>query len=215
MRTPSSLQDLHHTGLVAVIRAPDVEGALGGVEALVAGGITGIEITYSTPDAASVVRELDRRYGDKILLGVGTILDADQAVAATEAGARFLVSPGMTDRLAEKMLATGLPVLAGAWTPSEVMRLLELGMDGVKLFPASTGGIAHLRSLRGPFPDVAFVPTGGVTVDNLGKWLAAGVIAVGIGGELCPASDLAARDYPSISERARRFASALIRHRQR
>ena len=199
---------LESAALIAVIRAPDRESAVRGVEALVAGGVTGIEITYSTPDAPGVIAELDRRFGDGILLGAGTVRRPEEARRAADAGARFLVSPGTTTAVVAAMRETGRTVMAGALTPSEVMTAVDLGVDVVKVFPASLGGPGYLRSLRGPFPDVPFMPTGGVNADNLGEWFAAGAVAVGAGGELCSTADLAGGDFAGIEAKARRFAAA-------
>lgn len=208
MNLSDHLQPLAGVGVVAVIRAPDTASALRGVEALLAGGVTGIEITYSTPDAAIVIAELARRHGDEIVLGAGTVLTPEQAVEAADAGATFLVTPGSDDRLAPAMLATGLTVLLGALTPTEVMHVTGLGAHAVKVFPASVGGPAYLRALRGPFPDVPFIPTGGVTAANLGDWLAAGAIAVGAGSDLCSTADLAAGRWDDLQARACQFSAA-------
>jgi 2-dehydro-3-deoxyphosphogluconate aldolase/(4S)-4-hydroxy-2-oxoglutarate aldolase len=196
-------------GLLAVLRAPDPEGARGAVEALAEVGVTGIEITYSTPDAAAVISGLKGAYGDNLLVGAGTVTDADQATEAAEAGAEFLVSPGLDDEVVAAMLASGLPTMAGALTPTEVMRATRLGVDVVKIFPGSLAGPSYLRSLRGPFPDVPFMPTGGVSASNVSDWLAAGAVAVGAGGELASAADIRAGDFDGIREKGRRFASAL------
>ena len=131
------------------------------------------------PDAADAIAEAARRHGDAIYLGAGTVLTAAQAHEAVEAGATFLVSPGTDDAVVAAMRGTGVAVFAGALTPSEVMAALRLGVDAVKIFPASLGGPAYLKALRGPFPDVAFMPTGGVSVANISDWLAAGAVAVG------------------------------------
>ena len=207
----SSSEDLTALGaatVVAVLRAPTAEAGIRASDALVAGGVTGIEITYSTPDAAAVIREVRRRHGDAVLLGAGTVLEPRQAREAVDAGAEFLVSPGTDAELAGAMLGTGVTVLSGALTPSEVMTALRLGVHVVKLFPASLGGPAYLKALRGPFPQVDFVPTGGVNADNIGQWLAAGAVAVGAGGELCPASAMANGDWDTITANARHFAEA-------
>jgi 2-dehydro-3-deoxyphosphogluconate aldolase/(4S)-4-hydroxy-2-oxoglutarate aldolase len=211
--TTPDLQPLADAAVVAVLRAPDADSAVRGVDALVAGGVVGIEITYSTPGAPSVIAEIDRRYGDRVVLGAGTVRTPGQAVEAAEAGARFLVSPGTADETARAMLATGVTVLLGALTPSEVMTASGLGAHAVKIFPASLGGPAYLRSLRAPFPDVPFIPTGGVNESNVGAWLDAGAVAVGAGGELCGAADLAAGRYGDIEDRARRFSEAVWRWR--
>ena len=203
-----SLDALIHARVLAVVRAPTAESALLAADALVAGGIFGLEITYSTPDACAVIRELDARYGDRIHLGAGTVTTPSEATQAADAGARFLVSPGTRRELTAAMKDTGLVVLTGALTPSEVMAAVEYGTDVVKIFPAALGGPAFLKSLRGPFPDVALMPTGGVTPDNLTDWFDAGAVAVGAGGDLVSGADLAAGRYDEVERKARLFAAA-------
>ncbi|SER37158.1 bifunctional 4-hydroxy-2-oxoglutarate aldolase/2-dehydro-3-deoxy-phosphogluconate aldolase [Microlunatus flavus] len=198
---------LRETVVVAVLRAPSAGAAVSAVDALVAGGITGIEVTYSTPDVPAVLREVRDRHPD-VLLGAGTVLTPAHAEDAVAAGAEFLVSPGTLPDLTRAMLGTGATVLSGAMTPSEVMLATSLGVHVVKLFPSSLGGPAFLKALRAPFPDVDFCPTGGVHPDNLGEWLAAGAVAVGAGGELTPAKALATDDWDTVTEAARRFRAA-------
>jgi 2-dehydro-3-deoxyphosphogluconate aldolase/(4S)-4-hydroxy-2-oxoglutarate aldolase len=213
--TPADpLAALRSTTVVAVLRAPSAEAGIRASDALIAGGVTGIEITYSTPDAAAVIHEVRARHGDRVYLGAGTVLQPAQAAEAVGAGAQFLVSPGTEPRLAAAMLETGAVVLAGALTPSEVMATVACGVHVVKLFPASLGGPAFLKALRGPFPDVSFVPTGGVNADNLLDWLAAGAVAVGAGGELCSATAMAAGDWAAVTDSARQFAAAADRARE-
>ncbi len=197
-----SLATLKSTRVLAVLRAPSAEGALRAADALVDGGVTGLEITYSTPDAPAVIRALNEKYGDRIYLGAGTVTTAREAEQAAEAGARFLVSPGTRESLTAAMKATGLVVMTGALSPSEVMAAVEYGTDVVKIFPASLGGPGYLRALRGPFPDVPLMPTGGVTPGNIDEWFAAGAIAVGAGGDLCPSDALAGEDWSEITRRA-------------
>ncbi len=208
------LGGLRAATVVAVLRAPTAEAGILATDALVAGGVSGIEITYSTPDAAAVIREVRRRHGDAVHLGAGTVLHPAQAHAAVEAGAEFLVSPGTDSELAGAMLGTGVTVLSGALTPSEVMTALRLGVHVVKLFPASLGGPAYLKALRGPFPHVDFVPTGGVNAGNLGEWLAAGAVAVGAGGELCSARAMAEGDWDAVTASAREFSATARRARE-
>ena len=204
----NSLSRLLSTRVLAVLRAPSADVALRAADALVAGGVTGLEITYSTPDAPAVIRELCARYGDTVYLGAGTVTTADEARRAADAGASFLVSPGTRPELTAAMKATGLLVMTGALTPSEIMAAAEYGTDVVKIFPASLGGPAFLRSLRGPFPAVPFMPTGGVTPGNIGAWFGAGAIAVGAGSDLVSAADLAAGRYDNIQRLAAQFVSA-------
>jgi 2-dehydro-3-deoxyphosphogluconate aldolase/(4S)-4-hydroxy-2-oxoglutarate aldolase len=207
------LDKLRNAGIVAVLRAPSVNAAVNAVDALVAGGVTAVEITYSTPDPAAAIREIVRRHGDSIYVGAGTILQAEQAQAVVDAGAKFLVSPGVDPVVARAMIDTGAVVILGAITPTEIMSAIRVGSHAVKVFPASLGGPRYLASLRGPFPDVPFMPTGGVNEENLGEWLTAGSMAVGAGGELCPAAAMNNNDWALIEKSARRFIDALERLR--
>lgn len=193
--------------VLAVVRAPSAESALLAADALIAGGIVGLEITYSTPDAPAVISELNARYGERIYLGAGTVTTSEQARLAADAGARFLVSPGTRRSLTGAMKETGLLVMTGALTPSEIMAAVEYGTDVVKIFPASLGGPAFLNALRGPFPNLPLMPTGGITPDNLETWFAAGAIAVGAGGDLLSGADLAAGRYDEVERKARLFAA--------
>ncbi|MFT4219658.1 MAG: bifunctional 4-hydroxy-2-oxoglutarate aldolase/2-dehydro-3-deoxy-phosphogluconate aldolase [Microbacterium sp.] len=205
---PSTLDAARAAGVLAVLRAPNAASALDAIAALVRGGVTGIEVTYSTPDAADVIAEALRRHPDAYV-GAGTVTTPAQAREAADAGAAFLVSPGTTAQVAEAMRATGAVSMTGALTPSEVMAATALGVDVVKVFPASLGGPAYLKALRGPFPDIPLMPTGGVTPRNLAEWFAAGAIAVGAGGDLVPGAALAAGDHAEIERRAALFARAL------
>jgi len=204
-RTLKKIEDL---GLLAVVRGESRSAALEVVGALVEGGVVGIEITFTTPEAPQVIRDLDEKYGHGILLGAGTVITREQVDQAAEAGSTFLVSPGCDPELLPAMLGTGLLVLPGVLTPSEVMLARRLGAPAVKLFPGSSGGPSYLKALLGPFPDVSFVPTGGVSVDNVPDWFAAGARAVGAGSALVPPS-LAGRDRNEVVESARRFAEAV------
>jgi 2-dehydro-3-deoxyphosphogluconate aldolase/(4S)-4-hydroxy-2-oxoglutarate aldolase len=196
-------------GVLAVLRAPSPELALEASEAIIRGGVTGIEVTYSTPDAPAVIRELIARHGDTAYVGAGTVTTEQQATAAAEAGAEFLVSPGTLPDLTRAMLDTGRVVMTGAMTPTEVMTALGLGVDVVKVFPASLGGPSYLGALRGPFPDAPLMPTGGVTPDNLADWFRAGAVAVGAGGDLANSTSIKASDWADLTQRAERFAAAL------
>ena len=197
------------TGILAVLRAPSPELALEASEAIIRGGVSGIEVTFSTPDAPAVIRELIARHGHAAYIGAGTVTTAEQATQAADAGAAFLVSPGTLPDLTRAMLDTGRVVMTGAMTPTEVMGALDLGGDVVKIFPASLGGPSYLGALRGPFPDAPLMPTGGVKPDNLADWFAAGAVAVGAGGDLANGTAIANADWADIEERAARFAAAL------
>jgi 2-dehydro-3-deoxyphosphogluconate aldolase/(4S)-4-hydroxy-2-oxoglutarate aldolase len=211
MDKQETLQRIRDLGVLAVIRGPSPELTLEIVGALVAGGIRGIEITYTTPNAAEVVRALDARFGDEILLGMGTLTRPEQAAEAADAGARFLVSPVCTRKLGRSMVASGLPVMIGALTPTEVFKAHQLGSDVVKLFPGSAVGPGYVKALKGPFPHIELMPTGGVSESNLGEWFAAGVYAVGAGSELAPPALAREGKWDEISAIAARFAAAVRR----
>jgi 2-dehydro-3-deoxyphosphogluconate aldolase/(4S)-4-hydroxy-2-oxoglutarate aldolase len=206
MAKEDTLSRLRRIGLVAVIRGPSAELTLRMVESLVAGGVTGIEITYSTPDAEQVVDALARKYGSEILLGMGTLTEPAQADAAKAAGASYLVSPICDPDLVCSMLATGLVTMAGALTPTEVFRAYRLGSHVVKIFPGSLTGPAYVKALKGPFPSIPMMPTGGVSTANVAEWFAAGVVAVGAGSELCPPQMAKEGRFDEITRRASEFA---------
>ncbi len=186
MNKAEILENVKALGVLAVIRGPSPELTVQMVQALKEGGVTGIEITYSTPNAEDVVRTLASRFGDEILLGMGTLTKPEQAKCAQEAGAKFLVSPVSEPTLVKSMIATGLLTMAGAMTPTEVLQVYNLGTDVVKIFPGSLGGPAYVKALKGPFPYIPMMPTGGVSASNVADWFKAGVVAVGAGSELCP-----------------------------
>ena len=203
------LKKIQELGILAVIRGPSEELTLKMVAALVEGGVTGIEITFTTPNALQVVSALDKEFGDKIVLGMGTLTKPKQAEAAKKAGAKFLVSPHTSKKLAKAMVATGLPTMMGALTPSEVMKARAYGSDVVKIFPGSLGGPAYMKSLKGPFPEIPMMPTGGVSDQNLGEWFAAGAFAVGAGSNLCPKSMALEGDFEGITKIARIYMTAI------
>ena len=205
----TTLRKIQELGILAVLRGQSKELTLKMVGALIEGGVTGIEITFTTPNALEVVSALNDEFGQSITLGMGTLTRPEQAQAAQEAGATFLVSPHFKSDLAEAMVATGLPVMIGALTPSEVVAAYEAGSDVVKIFPGSLGGPAYMKGLKGPFPDIPMMPTGGVSDENLKDWFAAGAFAVGAGSKLCPKSLALAGDFDEITRIAERYVKAV------
>lgn len=203
------LEKVKNLGLLAVIRGPSAELTVNMVEALVNGGVTGIEITYTTPNAEDVVRALAEKFGSSIILGMGTLTKPEQAESAKAAGANFLVSPVCETKLVEAMVKTGLMTMAGALTPTEVFQAYGLGTDVVKIFPGSTGGPAYIKALKGPFPYIPMMPTGGVKASNVPDWFAAGVVAVGAGSELCPPQLAREGRFVEISQKAAEFVKII------
>ncbi len=193
--------------IVAVLRVPDAELVGPAVAALEGGGLGAVELTFTTP---GVARELERarQRHPGLLLGAGTITRAEEARVAADAGADFLVTPHLDRRLLGECLATGLPVIPGVLTPSELAAAVDGGAELVKLFPAGSVGTAHLRALRGPFPHVRFVPTGGIALADVTDWLAAGALAVGVGGELCSPELIEAGRFDELARRAETFKAA-------
>lgn len=209
MDKQSELNKLKELGLIAVIRGPSVELTIQMVKALVEGGVLGIEITYSTPNAEAVVAELSKYFGNRIVLGMGTLTKPEQAQSAIGAGAGFIVSPVCEPALMKAMVSTGVPTMIGALTPTEVLQAYEAGADVVKIFPGSLGGPAYIKSLKGPFPYIPMMPTGGVSETNVKDWFSAGVFAVGAGSELCPPQLAKEGKFEEITRRAAAFATAV------
>jgi 2-dehydro-3-deoxyphosphogluconate aldolase / (4S)-4-hydroxy-2-oxoglutarate aldolase len=192
-------------GLLAVIRGPSEEKTLKAVDALVAGGVKGIEVTYSTPNAAAVVKALDEKYEDEILVGMGTLTKIEQVEEALENGAKFVVSPMFDIALTEAFVNSGLLSMVGCFTPSEVFHAYQLGADIIKIFPGRLAGPNYIKDLKGPFPDIPVMPTGGVNKDNLADWFKVGVVAVGAGSALCPKDLVKNEDYDQITKVAKAF----------
>jgi 2-dehydro-3-deoxyphosphogluconate aldolase / (4S)-4-hydroxy-2-oxoglutarate aldolase len=203
------LEKVKELGLLAVIRGPSAELTVKMVEALVAGGVLGIEITYSTPDAEDVVRKLSGQFGERIVLGMGTLTRPGQSLSAKKAGANFIVSPVCEPELVKAMVASGLLTMAGALTPTEVLQVYNLGADVIKIFPGSLGGPAYIKALKGPFPYIPMMPTGGVSASNVAEWFATGVVAVGAGSELCPPQLAKEGKFDEITRRAAEFVQVV------
>jgi 2-dehydro-3-deoxyphosphogluconate aldolase / (4S)-4-hydroxy-2-oxoglutarate aldolase len=209
MNKQDILEQVKKLGLLAVIRGPSPELTVQMVGALIKGGVLGIEITYTTPNAEEVVKTLAQTYGDQILLGMGTLTRPEQAESAMKTGAQFLVSPVCDPALVKAMVATGLLTMAGALTPTEVFQAYSLGSDVVKVFPGSLGGPAYIKALKGPFPFIPLMPTGGVNAGNVAEWYKAGVVAVGAGSELCPADLAKSGRFDEITQRAAEFVQVV------
>ncbi len=205
MDKKETLKRIQNLGLLAVIRGPSAELTVQMVGALVKGGVKGIEVTYSTPDAEAVVKTLSEQYGDEITLGMGTLTEAGQVERAKASGACFLVSPVCEPALVSAMVASGLVSMAGALTPTEVLRSYQLGADVIKIFPGSLAGPGYIKALKGPFPYIPMMPTGGVSAANIAEWFATGVIAVGVGSELCPSKLAKEGKFDEITQRAVEF----------
>lgn len=201
---------LRDIGIIPIIRTPSADAVVPVAEALLQAGLPVVEITLTVPNAIDAIAAVAKRFAGKLLLGAGTVTDAGGAKRAIDAGAEFIVTPCVVPEVIAAAHRASVPVLPGALTPTEVFEAHRLGGDMVKVFPVqSVGGAAYLRALRGPFPDIPLVPTGGVTLENMVEILKAGAAAVGVGTELISNDALARRDYAAIGTRAKQFLAAV------
>ena len=197
-------------GIVPVVRAATPELAERAAVAVLAGGISIFEITMTVPNAPAVIRSLVARFGDRAVVGAGTVLSADDARQCIEAGAAFIVSPGLDLPTIAAAHERGVPIMPGALTPTEVITAWKAGADMVKIFPASAvGGAKYLKALRGPLPQVKLLPTGGVNATTAGDYIAAGACALGVGSELVDPAALAAGNDSILTDRARELVAAV------
>jgi 2-dehydro-3-deoxyphosphogluconate aldolase / (4S)-4-hydroxy-2-oxoglutarate aldolase len=207
---------LRDVGIIPVIRAPSADAAVAVAEALLQAGLTVAEITMTVPNAIDAIGAVAKRFPGEVLVGAGTVTDADAVRRAVDAGAEFIVTPCLVPEVIDAANRADVAVLPGALSPSEVFDAFRLGGDMVKIFPAqSVGGAAYLRALRGPFPNIPLVPTGGVTLENVAEMFEAGAAAVGVGTELISKDALARRDYAAIGALAKQFLAVARQARSR
>ncbi|MEH7334863.1 bifunctional 2-keto-4-hydroxyglutarate aldolase/2-keto-3-deoxy-6-phosphogluconate aldolase [Neobacillus drentensis] len=208
-RKLENLNKIYESGIVLIIRSESEEEALAVAEAAIQGGIKALEITMSVPNALNVIRTLAKQYKDKgILIGAGTILDAETANAALLAGAELLVSPQLNPEMIKMANRYQAVTISGAFTPKEVIETLEAGADIVKLFPAEVVAPKYVSAIMAPVPQAPIVPTGGVTPQNVHEWLQAGCVAVGVGSFISKAARKDG-DYQKVTAAAREFLQAV------
>jgi 2-dehydro-3-deoxyphosphogluconate aldolase / (4S)-4-hydroxy-2-oxoglutarate aldolase len=206
MASEKTKETLERVGLIPVLRASSAATGHALVDAMMAGGVTVVEVTMTVPDALAVLRELKQRYGNSILLGSGTVTSAKQAEATIEAGAEFVVSPSLHLDVIAKTKELGKVSIPGALTPTEVITAWQAGADYVKVFPCSAmGGASYLKSLRAPFPELKLIPTGGVTLQTAADFLKAGACALGVGADLVSAAAIAESKPELITSAARAY----------
>jgi 2-dehydro-3-deoxyphosphogluconate aldolase/(4S)-4-hydroxy-2-oxoglutarate aldolase len=201
-------------GIVPVVRCASPREAHLAAEAVSAGGIPIVEITMTVPGALDVIRELAKDATSGLLVGAGTVLNPDTAQRCLDAGAQFLVSPGLNLRTVELAVREGKLIIAGALTPTEVITAWEAGADFVKVFPCGqVGGAKYIKALKGPLPQVPLVPTGGVNLSSAAEFLEAGAAALGVGGELVQPEALKSGNTAIITENARKFVAIVTQTR--
>ncbi|QUG43861.1 bifunctional 2-keto-4-hydroxyglutarate aldolase/2-keto-3-deoxy-6-phosphogluconate aldolase [Psychrobacillus sp. INOP01] len=201
------------SGLVAVVRADDTEQAKRITEAALRGGVSAIEITYTIPGATEVIRELAEEFKEDILIGAGTVLDAETARIAILAGSQYVVSPYFSEATATLCNRYQIPYMPGVMTIEGVVKALESGADILKVFPGELMGPKVIKAIKGPIPQANLMPTGGVSVDNVGEWISAGAVAVGAGGSLIGKPDV--DGYEQITKTAKRFIEQIQQARQK
>jgi 2-dehydro-3-deoxyphosphogluconate aldolase/(4S)-4-hydroxy-2-oxoglutarate aldolase len=208
------IRRIEEIGIVPVVRAATVDEANRAVEAICAGGIPVVEITMTVPNAISVIREVAQQRGGEVLIGAGTVTNAEQAESCLRAGAQFLVSPGLAVSVLKVAQSQGRLAIPGALTPTELMTALEQGARLVKIFPCgNVGGAKYLRSLKAPFPKAALIPTGGVNAANAADFIAAGAFALGVGADLVDAKALREGNLEKITAAARELVTAVSKAR--
>ena len=203
-------QQLRDSGVVAVLRGVDAETLIEITDALVAGGVRGIELTADTPGIADMVAELDGSFDDEeIAIGVGTVLDSETARRVMLAGADFVVSPSLHEDVIDTCNRYGTLVAPGIMTPTEAITGYEAGADFIKVFPASTVGPGHLSAIKGPLGQIPLMPTGGVSTENAADYIAAGAECVGAGGALVDYEAADRGDFETITDTAREFRAVI------
>lgn len=196
-------------GIVAVIRADSSEQLMHVAEALCEGGVTGMEVTMTTPNALQVISDVVKKFGDKILMGVGTVLDTETCRAALLAGAEFVVTPITRPAVIELCNRYGKPIACGAYTPTEALTAHESGADFIKIFPADQLGPTYIKNILAPLPMLRIIPTGGVTPETAASFIHAGCVALAAGSSLVSREVLKNKDWKSLSATAAKFVEAV------
>lgn len=205
-----ALKLIHDVGLIPIVRTSATDDAVRAVEAIIASGIGIVEITMTVPNALRVVEQVTKRFGDEVLVGSGTILDAENCASAIAAGTDFIVTPTFDPHVIETAQKHNKPCLSGALTPTEVLATWRAGADLVKVFPCGpAGGPKYIKALKGPFPQIELIPTGGINLDNAAEFIRAGATAVAVGGELVDLKALRAGNLDAITATAKKFMEAV------
>ncbi|MBI4418030.1 MAG: bifunctional 4-hydroxy-2-oxoglutarate aldolase/2-dehydro-3-deoxy-phosphogluconate aldolase [Ignavibacteriales bacterium] len=205
MANSSILETILSTGVIAVIRMKDPAKLLKVVEAISAGGVKCIEITMTVPGAVGLIRELSGKVSGDVVLGAGTVTDVKTANEVIDAGAKFVVGPILNTDIIALCKKRGVVVMPGCFTPTEILTAWTAGADIVKVFPATSLGPRYFKDIAGPLPDIRLMPTGGVTIDNVGEWIQAGAVAVGIGSDLLDKKAIEEGRFEVLTDRAQRM----------
>lgn len=214
MTRQQTLSFMLDVGIVPVVRTTSAESAIKAIEAIYAGGIRAAEITMTVPGAVKALEKVADQFGDKLVLGAGTVLDPETARICMLAGAEFFVTPSLDVKTIEMAKRYSKIICPGALTPTEVVTAWQAGADIVKVFPAgSMGGPKYIKALKGPLPHIEMIPTGGVNLETAGEFLKAGACAVAVGGELVDGKLIKEGRYDQIEERARQYLAVIAKAR--
>lgn len=203
------LQRIMSTGITAVIRAKSSAHLIAVADAIKAGGVESIEVTMTTPNALEIISEVSRKYGDEVLIGVGSVLDPETARAAILAGAQFVVGPTLNLDVMRLVHRYDKVVMPGTFTPTEIVTAWENGADLVKVFPVGQVGPGYLKDILGPLPQVRMVPTGGVDLNTAGAFIKAGAAALCVGSAMMPNEAIAAGQFDVVTDLAAKFVEAV------
>ena len=215
MSRESVVNKLVENGAVAVIRLGDSNKLVKVAEAVYKGGVISIEITMTTPNALGVLEYCVKEFGDTMLFGIGSVLDAATAKAAIEAGAKYVVSPIFKKEIIDEAHKHDIPAMPGAFTPTEIITATEAGADIVKVFPADVLGMAFFKGVKAPMPHLKMMPTGGVSLTNAGDWLKAGACAVGVGSALLDNKAIAENNFDLLTENAKTLMQSIQSFREK
>ena len=214
MNKQQILSSIIDIGVVPVVRTSTADAAIRSIEAIHRGGVRAAEITMTVPGAIRALEKVADQFGDSIILGAGTVLDPETARACMLAGAQFFVTPALNLKTIEIAQRYSRPIMPGALTPTEVVTAWEAGADVVKIFPASAvGGAKYIKALKGPFPQIEMIPTGGVNLDTAADFLKAGACAIAVGGELVDPVTIKEGKYEVFEQRARQYLEIVQRTR--
>jgi 2-dehydro-3-deoxyphosphogluconate aldolase/(4S)-4-hydroxy-2-oxoglutarate aldolase len=208
-----ALAIMEDSGIIAIMRAQSSAQLLQAADAIKEGGVQAIEVTMTTPGALDVIREARARYGEEVLFGAGSVLDAETARAAILAGSQFIVGPTLNLDLVTLCRRYSIPVVPGAYTPTEAITAWEAGADMVKIFPASVGGPSYIKAIKAPLPQLKLCPVGGVNLETAAEFIRKGAATLGVGSALINQKLLDEGDFDALTERARRLVEEVEKGR--
>jgi len=214
MKREEIVEKIIESKVVAIIRMDKSDKVISVAEAMIEGGIVSLEVTMTTPNALQIIKELSDNYGSNVLIGVGSIVDAETAIKAIEAGAKYIISPIFKKEIVEASHKLDIPAIPGCYTPTEIFTAQEAGADIVKVFPADQLGTNYMKAIKAPMPQLNVMPTGGVTLTNAGSWINAGACAVAVGSNLLDKAAIEENNFGKIKANAELIIENIINRRE-